>query len=105
MTEGINLPFRVHSHVKEIGRSRLEVQVTVKSNYISKLYALQVKVKIPVPKNTAVCKIILKGEGKAKYNATISGILWKYVVCFVLFCFVFFSSSATFWFLAFFVGF
>lgn len=76
-TENIHLPFKVISSVKEIGRTRIEAEVTVKSTFSPNLYGTMVKVKIPTPKNTAVCKIVVRGAGKAKYNADISGILWQ----------------------------
>jgi len=77
-TENINLPFRVISHVKEIGRNRIECEVTVKSNFSPKLFASHVRIVIPTPKNTALCKIVTKGSGRAKYNSDVGGILWKY---------------------------
>jgi AP-2 complex subunit mu-1 len=77
-TEHINLPFRVMSNVKEVSRNRIECEVTVKSDFDPKLFGMGVKITIPTPKNTAVCKILIKGHGKAKYSPDIGGILWKY---------------------------
>jgi len=72
-----NLPFTIISHVNEIGRARIEVEITVTSTFNPKLAGLHVKIKIPTPKNTAVCKTILKGAGKARYNSEVGGILWQ----------------------------
>jgi AP-2 complex subunit mu-1 len=77
ITENIQLPFKVISNVKETGRNRLEAEVTVKSYYPSALFSTHVKIVIPTPKNTAVCKCVIKGGGKAKYNSDVGGILWK----------------------------
>eukprot|EP01122_Echinamoeba_exundans_P005661 TRINITY_DN1581_c0_g1_i2.p1 TRINITY_DN1581_c0_g1~~TRINITY_DN1581_c0_g1_i2.p1 ORF type:complete len:393 (+),score=84.48 TRINITY_DN1581_c0_g1_i2:79-1257(+) len=77
ITENIQLPFKVISNVKETGRNRLEAEVTVKSYYPQSLFSTHVKIVIPTPKNTAVCKCVIKGGGKAKYNSDVGGILWK----------------------------
>ncbi|GER50610.1 AP-2 complex subunit mu [Striga asiatica] len=53
ITEGVNLPFRVLPTIKELGRTRMEVNVKVKSVFGAKMFALGVVVKIPVPKQTA----------------------------------------------------
>jgi AP-2 complex subunit mu-1 len=76
-TENISSPFRVISNVTEVSRNRIEADVTVKSTYNSKLNGANVIIKIPTPKNTATCKIAIKGAGKAKYNADAGGIVWK----------------------------
>ncbi|CAH8363972.1 unnamed protein product [Eruca vesicaria subsp. sativa] len=53
ITEGVNLPFRVLPTIKELGRTRMEVNVKVKGVFGAKMFALGVVVKIPVPKQTA----------------------------------------------------
>jgi hypothetical protein len=58
-TENIHLPFRVISSVKEIGRTRIEAEVTVKSTFSPALYGSMVKIKIPTPKNTGTNKRFL----------------------------------------------
>lgn len=73
-TENINLPFKILPIVKEIGRSRVEVAITVKSNFNSKMFGTGVVVKIPTPKNTAVCHIMCTA-GKAKYIPDQDGIV------------------------------
>lgn len=77
ITDNIVPPFRLLSPiVREIGKTRLEVQVTVKSVFHSRLFGKNVVVKIPCPKNTAKCKIHV-GSGKAKYRAEESAIVWS----------------------------
>lgn len=75
-TDNINLPFKVLPIVKEIGRSRVEASITVKSNFSAKMFGTNVVVKIPTPKNTALCHIICTA-GRAKYIPEQEGIIWK----------------------------
>ena len=65
ITENVNLPFRVLPVVKELGRTRLEINIKVKSMFTFKLFATNVAIKIPLPKNTAVA------------NVSRSGVIWK----------------------------
>ncbi|XP_015959058.1 AP-2 complex subunit mu [Arachis duranensis] len=76
ITEGVNLPFKVLPTIKELGRTRMEVNVKVKSTFIEKLFALGVVVKIPVPKQTAKTSFTVT-SGRAKYNASIDSLVWK----------------------------
>src|SRR6186713_1822139 len=52
-TENVNLPFKVHAIVNEIGRTRVEYSIGVRANFGSKLFATNVVVRVPVPLNTA----------------------------------------------------
>mmetsp|Transcript_23384 Transcript_23384/g.55943 ORF Transcript_23384/g.55943 Transcript_23384/m.55943 type:complete len:229 (+) Transcript_23384:1-687(+) len=74
--EGISLPFRAIPIIKEYGRTRLEVNVKVKSTFGSKLFALNVVVRIPVPKYTAKATIQTTA-GKAKYAPAKNELVWK----------------------------
>lgn len=77
ITENIVPPFRVVSPiVREIGKTRLEVQITVKSVFNERLYGKNVVVKIPVPKNTAKCKMSVT-SGSAKYKPELNSIVWS----------------------------
>jgi len=76
ITENVNLPFRVLPVVKELGRTRLEVNVKVKSMFTFKLFATNVVIKIPLPKNTAVANVSA-ASGKCKYEPAQGGIIWK----------------------------
>lgn len=61
----MNLPFRVLPVVKELGRTRLEVNVKVKAMFTFKLFATNVLIKIPLPKNTAAAHVSA-ASGKCK---------------------------------------
>ncbi|KAM5381803.1 hypothetical protein ACJZ2D_002793 [Fusarium nematophilum] len=75
-TENVNLPFKVHAIVNEVGRSKVEYSIGVKANFGSKLFATNVVVKIPTPLNTA--KITERcTQGKAKYEPSENNIVWK----------------------------
>ena len=98
ITEGVNLPFRVLPTIKELGRTRMEVNVKVslihiigvhlyfscilnhdiqvKSVFGAKMFALGVVVKVPVPKQTAKTSFQVT-SGRAKYNASIDCLVWK----------------------------
>lgn len=75
-TENVNLPFRVHAIVNEIGRTKVEYQVAIKANFGSKLFATGVQVRIPTPLNTAGVSI-RTSQGKAKYEPSENNIVWK----------------------------
>jgi|TARA_B100000524_G_C23644949_1_gene368103 AP-2 complex subunit mu-1 len=76
ITENVNLPFRVLPVVTEKGRTRLEINIKVKSMFTFKLFATNVAIKIPLPKNTAVCNVSA-ASGKCKYEPDQQGIIWK----------------------------
>lgn len=75
-TENVNLPFKVHPIVREIGTTKVEYSIAIKANYGSKLFATNVVVRIPTPLNTA--KITERTtQGKAKYEPENNCIVWK----------------------------
>jgi len=76
ITENVNLPFRVLPVVKELGRTRLEVNVKVKAMFTFKLFATNVVIKIPLPSNTADANVSA-ASGKCKYEPSQGGIIWK----------------------------
>ncbi|KAH9572495.1 hypothetical protein CY35_02G153900 [Sphagnum magellanicum] len=76
ITDGINLPFRVLPSIKELGRTRMEVNVKVKSVFGARMFALGVVVKVPVPKHTAKANFQVT-SGRAKYNAALDCLVWK----------------------------
>jgi len=71
------VPFRIVSHAKQVGETRVGYEVTVISEFDAKLFANKVIVKIPTPTNVALCKISTKGHGKAKYSAEHNAIIWR----------------------------
>ncbi|KAJ9192259.1 hypothetical protein DTO166G4_6287 [Paecilomyces variotii] len=75
-TENVNLPFKVHPIVREIGTTKVEYSVAIKANYGAKLFATNVVVRIPTPLNTA--KITERtSQGRAKYEPEHNNIVWK----------------------------
>ncbi|KAF4551031.1 AP-2 complex subunit mu-like protein [Elsinoe fawcettii] len=75
-TENINLPFKVQPIVNEIGKTKVEYSVAIRSNFGSKLFATNVVVRIPTPLNTA--KITERtSQGKAKYEPEQNNIVWR----------------------------
>ncbi|KAJ9295512.1 hypothetical protein DTO271G3_5968 [Paecilomyces variotii] len=75
-TENVNLPFKVHPIVREIGTTKVEYSVAIKANYGTKLFATNVVVRIPTPLNTA--KITERtSQGRAKYEPEHNNIVWK----------------------------
>lgn len=74
--EGINLPFKVIPIINELGRTRVEANVTVKSNYSSKVAGQNIVVLVPVPDYTSKANILVTA-GKAKYDATKKALVWK----------------------------
>lgn len=76
ITDNVNLPFRVLPVVKELGRTRLEINIKVKSMFTFKLFATNVVIKIPCPKNTAIANVSA-ASGKCKYDPEHGGIIWK----------------------------
>jgi len=75
-TENIEIPFHLTPIVKEHSKTRLEVKVAIKSNFKREMFGTGIKVKIPLPKNTATCKIYTQ-TGKAKYTPEVDAIIWK----------------------------
>jgi len=76
-TDRITSPFRILSQLKYVSDNLLDYEVTLVSEYPIKLFGLKITVKIPTPPNTALCKTIIKGAGKAKYDAQYGGIVWR----------------------------
>lgn len=75
-TENVNLPFKVHAIVNEVGKTKVEYSIGVRSNFGSKLFATNVVVRIPTPLNTA--RITERcTQGKAKYEPSENNIVWK----------------------------
>ncbi|KAH8148114.1 uncharacterized protein LAJ45_07878 [Morchella importuna] len=75
-TENVNLPFRVHAIVNEIGKTKVEYQVAIRANYGTKLFATNVVVRVPTPLNTAGIQT-RTSQGKAKYEPSENIIVWK----------------------------
>ncbi|WEW56433.1 clathrin associated protein complex medium subunit [Emydomyces testavorans] len=75
-TENVNLPFKVHPIVREVGTTKVEYSIAIKANYGTKLFATNVIVRIPTPLNTA--KVSERTtQGRAKYEPEQNNIVWK----------------------------
>ena len=62
-TKDIILPFRVIPLVREVGRTKREVKVVIKSNFEPSLLAQKIEVRIPTPLNTSGVQVIcMKGR-------------------------------------------
>lgn len=77
-TENVNLPFRVHAIVNEVGKTKVEYQVAIRANYGTKLFATNVVIRVPTPLNTANIQT-RTSQGKAKYEPSENHIVWKCV--------------------------
>ncbi|CED83836.1 clathrin mu subunit [Phaffia rhodozyma] len=75
-TTNINLPFRLHPIVNEIGKSKVEYTINLRANFDGKLNASGIVLRIPTPLNTTKvdCKVMV---GKAKYVPAENAIIWK----------------------------
>jgi hypothetical protein len=69
-------PAQVLPVITEVGRTKLEANVAVKSTFSNKLAASAVVLLVPVPDNTASAKLLVTA-GKAKYDATRKALVWK----------------------------
>ncbi|KAL1898130.1 clathrin associated protein complex medium subunit [Sporothrix stenoceras] len=75
-TENVNLPFKIHAIVNEVGKTKVEYSIGVRANFGPKLFATNVVVRIPTPLNTA--RITERcTQGKAKYEPSENNIVWK----------------------------
>ena len=55
--------------MREVGRTKLEVKVVIKSNFKPSLLAQKIEVRIPTPLNTSGVQLICM-KGKAKYKSS-----------------------------------
>ena len=76
VSENVSIPFKVLPTVKELGRTRISVDVVLKSLFAEKTVAQEIRVRIPVPPNTAKVKVQCTG-GKARYLAAEQCLRWK----------------------------
>jgi len=75
-TKDISLPFRVIPLVREVGRTRMEVKVVLKSNFKPSLIGQKIEVRIPTPPTTAGVQVVCM-KGKARYKASENAIVWR----------------------------
>jgi len=78
ITENILLPFRVIPVINEKGRTRVQYEIKIKGKFNSKLFATNVVIKIPVPKNCAKWDYIqCHSPKKPIYNPGKAMLIWK----------------------------
>lgn len=75
-TENINLPFKIHAIVNEVGKTKVEYSIAIRANYGANLFATSVVIRIPTPLNTAETTE-RASQGKAKYEPEQNNIVWK----------------------------
>jgi len=77
VTDNINLPFRIIPAVQEEqGLTKVSISLKIIANFSDQLFATNVVIKIPVPKNTAKTKI-KHSFGRAKYEPEQQAIVWR----------------------------
>lgn len=77
ITENIESPFKLLPNVKVLGRNKLEISLQVSAMYDRNITATNVSIDIPCPKNTARSTIGNLGHGKARYEPSKGGIVWR----------------------------
>lgn len=78
ITKDISFPFRIIPLLREVGRTKMEVKVVLKTNFKPSLIGQKIEVKIPTPLNTSGVQLICM-KGKAKYKASENAIVWRYL--------------------------
>jgi len=76
-TDNIDLPFKVHAIVTELGKSRVSYSIAVRSTFSAKLFATAVVMRIPTPLNTARVEGVRATNGKAKYEPESNNVVWR----------------------------
>jgi AP-2 complex subunit mu-1 len=76
ITDNVNLPFRIIPVIEEQGKTRVVMNVKAIANFSSQLFATNVAIAIPVPPNTANCRIVV-GIGRAKYEPERNAVVWR----------------------------
>lgn len=74
--DNINLPFKVIAQVTEMGKMRVDYEVTIKALFGVKLYATDVVIRLPTPLNTSDTSQNAT-SGKVKYDPSENQIVWK----------------------------
>eukprot|EP01069_Polyplicarium_translucidae_P003471 Polyplicarium_translucidae@DN2318_c0_g1_i4.p1 len=77
ISENIQLPFRVLPVLQERGRTKLDFSLKAKTTFARNLYATNVAIKIPVPKNAAGATISSISMGKAKLEVSQEAVVWR----------------------------
>ncbi|KAI0986367.1 hypothetical protein GJ496_004915 [Pomphorhynchus laevis] len=75
-TKDISLPFRIIPLVQEIGKSRMDIQIIVKSNFRPSYVAQKIEIRIPIHPSTCGVQLICI-KGNAKYKSSENSIIWR----------------------------
>ncbi|EGV61772.1 clathrin associated protein complex medium subunit [Yamadazyma tenuis] len=73
----INLPFKVIPQVQQVGSTRLQYKLSIKSLFPAKLNATEVKISIPTPQGV-IKHYTSESSGKAKFSGGEDLIIWKF---------------------------
>eukprot|EP01016_Furgasonia_blochmanni_P022387 TRINITY_DN2440_c0_g1_i2.p1 TRINITY_DN2440_c0_g1~~TRINITY_DN2440_c0_g1_i2.p1 ORF type:complete len:515 (-),score=166.13 TRINITY_DN2440_c0_g1_i2:115-1659(-) len=76
ISENINLPFKIMPVVNEYGKNKIEAHIKLKSIFEKNIFATNVMLKMPCPKNTAIVNTS-PTLGRAKYEPDQGGIIWR----------------------------
>merc|ERR1711907_171969 len=76
ITENVNLPFKIMPIYNEMGKTKIEIRIKLKALYDRMIYASNVVIKVPCPKNTAVVKANAN-IGRARHEPENGGIMWR----------------------------
>merc|ERR1712216_1064526 len=76
VSDNVQMPFRVIPAIAEEGKDRLSITLKCIANFSNKLFATNFIVRMPVPPNTAGCKINV-GSGRAKHEPDQRAIVWR----------------------------
>jgi len=76
ITENVNLPFKIMPVINEYGKTRIEARIKLKSIFEKNIFATNVVLKLPVPKNTAIVNTSA-GIGRAKHEPDQGAIMWR----------------------------
>ncbi|EDS89608.1 AP 2 complex subunit mu putative [Entamoeba histolytica] len=75
-TDNISQQFRLLHNIKESSKTHLSLDINVRALFSELQYGENVRIKIPVPKNAALCKTRCTA-GSAKYHPEHAAILWR----------------------------
>ncbi|KNC77715.1 AP-2 complex subunit mu, partial [Sphaeroforma arctica JP610] len=76
LTSKISPPFKLIPIVRDLGRTRIEAKVVVKSLYKTMLVGNNIEVRLPCPSNTARVKLSCS-KGKARFKAAEQAVIWR----------------------------
>jgi len=77
-TAKIQSPFQIFTRIKQINNIQIGLTVQVLAQFANSILCTDIVIFIPTPPGTLKCRIGLVGKnGKAKFDSTKGGIIWK----------------------------